>query len=203
MRRGLLNGGKFLCSDVGVDMEIWGLFTQMKDMPSLPVEHALEIVERAMEGAIDLDREFNLYGYDYAIKTGKKRKAIKNLSTETFIDFSGCRDDKQNDVESKGGVSIDVVSFQADALSDARNEFECLLDNAELQCAIESIKSLNEDFMVEYSIDLISLIRKAVKGIPQAVLKLKGVCDEMPCVAEQVKVVLSSGVSVEECFSAE
>ena len=46
-------------------------------------------------------------------------------------------------------------------------------------------------------------VEKAVKGIPQAVLKLKGVCDEMPCVAEQVKVILSSGVSVEECFSAE
>lgn len=202
MRRGLLNGGKFLCSDVGLDMEVWGLFSQMSELPNIPVEHALEIIERAKEGAIDLTREFNLFGYDYAIKTNRKRKAIKKLSTETFIDFSGCRDDRQSDVESRGGISIDVVSYQADALSDAKNEFECLFDNEELKCAIESIKSLNDDFMVEYSIDLISLIRKAVKGIPQAVLKLKEVCDEMTCVAEQVKIILSSGVSVEECFSA-
>lgn len=76
-----------------------------------------------------------------------------------------------------------------------------MFDNAELKCAIESIKSLNDDFIVDYSVDLIALIKKAVQGIPQAVLKLKEVCEQMSCVAEQVKIILNSGVSIDECFA--
>lgn len=198
MKRGLLKGGKFLCSDE-VNKQIWGLFAQMQENPNIEVEHVMEIVDRAMEGAIDLTKKFNLYGYDYAVKTNRKRKQRKNAAIETFIDFSGNKD--EDTPETRGGVSIDVVSYQADMLSEAKNEFEQLFDNAELKCAIESIKSLNDDFIVDYSVDLIALIKKAVQGIPQAVLKLKEVCEQMSCVAEQVKIILNSGVSIDECFA--
>lgn len=198
MKRGLLKGSKFLCSDE-VNKQIWGLFAQMQENPNIEVEHVMEIVDRAMEGAIDLTKKFNLYGYDYAVKTNRKRKQRKKAAIETFIDFSGNKD--EDTPETRGGVSIDVVSYQADMLSEAKNEFEQLFDNAELKCAIESIKSLNDDFIVDYSVDLIALIKKAVHGIPQAVLKLKEVCEQMSCVAEQVKIILNSGVSIDECFA--
>ena len=76
-----------------------------------------------------------------------------------------------------------------------------LFDNEELMYAINTVKDLNNDFVVEYSIDLIGLIKKAVQGIPQAVVKLKEVCDSMEIVAEQVKIILSSGASIDTCFA--
>lgn len=193
MKRGLLNGSKFLCSKE-IDPRVWGLFAQMKHNDKV-VENALEIIGAAQSGGIDLNRAFNLFGYDFAINKNKKLKAITKLGTETFIDFSNSQSENY-----QGGIDIDTVSFEADALDEAKNEYEYLFDNAELRSAIECIQALNDDFIVEYSVDLIGLIKQAVKGVQTAVSKLKEVCSEMPCVAEQVKIILSSKVPIDECF---
>jgi hypothetical protein len=159
------------------------------------IENALEIIGAAQRGSIDFNRAFNLFGYNFAINKNKMLKAITKLSTETFIDFSNSQSEYY-----QGGVDIDTVSFKTDALDEAKNEYEYLFDNAELRSAIECIQALNDDFIVEYSVDLIGLIKQAVKGVQTAVSKLKEVCNEMPCVAEQVKIILSSKVPIDECF---
>lgn len=197
MKHGLLCGLK--AQRDAIDSRIWALFTQMQNS-SMEIDCIEEIVTRAIEGGIDLDREFNLPAYVAAIHRNSDRKSYRKLTKETFIDFHGEREAAE-DSSAMGGMSIDVVSYQADALSEAKSEFEMLFDNEELMYAINTVKDLNNDFVVEYSIDLIGLIKKAVQGIPQAVVKLKEVCDSVEVVAEQVKIILSSGVSVDTCFA--
>lgn len=196
MKHGLLCGLK--AQRDAIDTRIWALFTQMQNS-SMEIDCIEEIVTRAIEGGIDLDREFNLPAYVAAIHRNSDRKSYRKLAKETFIDFHGEKEASE-DSSSVGGISIDVVSYQ-DALSEAKSEFDMLFDNEELMYAVNTVKDLNNDFVVEYSIDLIGLIKKAVKGIPQAVVKLKEVCDSMEIVAEQVRIILSSGASIDTCFA--
>lgn len=183
-----------------IPMEVWALFKDMLERPDLPVQNVLEIVEKAVSGCIDMENDFNLFGYDFAIQKGRIKTQRAKLKKETFIDFSDVQKDR-SDAKEIGGANINVISFQADALSDSKSEFDELFDNAELRSAVETIKALNDDFITEFQVDLIALIKKAVRGVPQAVLKLKKVCEEVVCVGEQVKIILSANVSVEECFA--
>lgn len=203
-RNGLLRGSRFL-GNSEVPKEVWKLFKSMldnvdKDVDKVyEVENVCEIVQKALEGKIDMNSEFKLKAYNETINMGKRRNAVQKMKKETFIDFFSSDEDKYTN-EVTGGVTIDVVSFQADTMSEAKSDYDCILDNAELISAINNIKALNEDFIVEYQVDLISLIKKAVQGIPQAVVKLREICEEVSCVGEQVKIILSSGVSISECF---
>lgn len=177
---------------------ILSLFTSMLDQPEKTVECTEEIITAGLEKRIDFSRVFNLDAYEYTIKNNTRMNVEKERSKKVFIDFASNESERESSLRN-GGMTVDSVS--ASAIKDLSDAFEEVLDNSELQYAIDTIKSLNDDFIVDYGINLVSVIKKAVIGFPQAVAKLKELCDEFDVVSEQVQIILQSGKDVESCFA--
>ena len=178
--------------------EILGLFVSLVDNPNKKLEFTSEIVFNGLQGRIDLRREFNIDAYETSIrknqvlgKEGKKKK-------ELYIDMSGSSDD-WDEVTCSGGIKLDQVNDRVvDKIQDA---YEQLLLDDELQYAVDTIKALNDDLMLEESIDLIYALKQSVKGIPEAIKSVKEVCENNGLVSELVMTVLNSGYEVSQIFT--
>ena len=178
--------------------EILGLFVSLVDNPNKKLEFTSEIVFNGLQGRIDLSREFNIDAYETTIRKnqvlgneGKKKK-------ELYIDMSGGSDD-WDEVTCSGGIKLDQVNDRVvDKILDA---FEQLLLDDELQYAVDTIKALNDDLMLEESIDLIYALKQSVKGIPEAIKSVKEVCENNGLVSELVMTVLNSGYEVSQIFT--
>ena len=179
----------------GVDVlpeEVSLLFKEMATDGKSPVECADEIIRAGLEGRINLNVPFNLRGYEYTIKCTERMKKEQNKFKTLYIDFEN---DKENTQRGSGLYNADYVS--QNCINKMHDAYEEIADSAELQSAIATIKSLNSDFIIEYDVDLVSLIKRAVGGFPEAREKLANVCKEFELVGEQVKLILSSGFEVE------
>lgn len=177
--------------------EVLNLFVKANQTPNKKIEFASEIISNGLQGRIDFTREFNLDAYEATIRKNQRLNLDAKKRKETYIDYSASGDD-WSDVFRTGGMTIDAVS--ASAIVDVKDAFEQLMDDEELKYAIESIKSLQPVLFVEEQVDFIGAIKDALNGIPNALATVKEICDKYDVVAEQVKCILSSGYSFEECF---
>ena len=164
------------------------LFTAMTERPEKSVEYAEEIINAGLEGRIDFDREFNLDAYEYRVRNTTYMNVEKTKRKVTF--FHG----EDIDDTHKGGVSENKVS-------DDRDDYANIDDEDEVKWAVNNIKAENNTFRVDYGINLIKLLRKGIEGYPQATERLRMVCKEFERVGEWIKIILSSGYSVDLLFS--
>jgi len=177
--------------------EVLNLFVKASQTPGKKIEFASEIISNGLQGRIDFTREFNLDAYEATIRKNQRLNLDAKKRKETYIDYSASGDD-WSDVFRTGGMTIDAVS--ASAVVEVKDAFEQLMDDEELKYAIESIKSLQPVLFVEEQVDFIGAIKDALSGIPNALATVKEICDKYDVVAEQVKCILSSRYSFEECF---
>lgn len=136
------------------------------------------------------EEEFNSVGFGNAVSQNQRKSAEKNKSKVVNL----C-DDTDSDIAPRNGdITIDRASSDSvlsiKVISDSYEEFE---NGQELAYAIDQIRSLNETFISDYSIDLIALINKAISKEMPAIEKLKQVCGRFEAVAELVKVILMNG----------
>lgn len=168
----------------GIPDRVQRLFVEMAEHPDKPVEYVDEILRAGMTGRIDLDSEFNLYGYCHKIKTTGNMSAVKKqLEKETYIAFDSS--DFEGTAKS-GGV-------QANKLTPFIEEYDAIEDKAELDFAVNMISQLHNDLLVQEGINIPVLIKRALVGVPQAIAGLKKVCDEFEILGEYIKVVLEAG----------
>lgn len=198
VRRGLLNGSK---QTKTVKLQIWGLFVAMMENPTKNIEYIWEIFESAKAGRINLDRPFNLAKYDAIIRRNGKLNTYRDMKEFglKYIDFSRESLDRQ-DSKANGGITVDVVSYQASVISDTVDDFEKLFIDDELKDAVGYVNALNESFIVDEGIDVIFLLKKALDGIPDAVAKLRTLCEDFPLIGENIKIIISSGQEVATLF---
>lgn len=185
-----------------INPSVWVIFKGIDKFSSVDgfrIEHVSEMLDAACEGKIDLTRDFNLAAYERKILETEYKNSLKKASKIKFISFADSDTELEDDLRS-GGMTINDVSYMNSKMSDIKSDFDEFFDNEELKSAINSIQQLNEDFITEYGVDLVVLLKKAASGLPQAIQKLKEVCSEFTVVAETIKVILASGVSVDECF---
>lgn len=192
--------------DCSVSPKIWAIFAGLQDAMAkydssdFRIEHIDDIYRAAVDGKIDMSKPFNLAAYEFAIQHRDKLNKKKQMRDITFISFADSDTERDADLRS-GGVSVDVASYRAEIFADVKSDFDQLFDNEELKYAIEQIKQLNDDMAVNYGVDLIVLLKQAVlTESPEAKSKIKEVCSKFSVVAEQVKIILSSGVPIQECF---
>ena len=180
--------------DSEIPENVLNLFSSLVNEPTKKVEYASEIIERGLAGGIALNGTFDIDAYECAIRKniylGKEQKKKKEFY------FDDCSDDDFDDVASSGGIKIE--RYKASEIQDA---FELLLDDDELNYAIDTIKALDLDLQEEENIFIIKVLEQALKGIPLAVSKIKEVCNRYKVVSEQIEIILSSGKTFEEMFS--
>lgn len=165
-----------------------GLFSSMMERPEKSVEYAEEIINAALEGRINFDKEFNMGAYETSIRNNTRMNAQDRMKKETFFT------DDDLDEAYKGGVSENKVS-------DNRDDYASFEDEDEVKWAVNSIKAENNTYRIDYGINIIKLLKKATGGYPQAMEKLKMVCLEFERVGEWIKIILSSGHSVDSLFT--
>ena len=175
------------------------LFQGMQATPEKNLECSLDIIRGGLKGTINTNRPFNMRGWEYTYLKNERLGTFKKQAKQKYIAHGvGGNSDEFNQAMRSGGITEDQLAISAiEELTDA---FEELIDNEELNYAISTIKSLNEDFILDYDVDLVSLIKKAVGGYHSSIEKLKEVCEEFTLVADYVKVILESGATIESCF---
>lgn len=192
---GLYRGNDHVTDDVAM------LFYKQLQRPDKFVNNAADIVMAGLDGRIDTSREFNLWGYDYAISTnGKLSEDVRKRKKEKYISFDTDDETVSADLRN-GGITIDMLSYSSLTNETAADEFEEIENSMELEYAVKTIKEINDDYITYEGIDLIQLIKSAVQRVPQAIEKLKEVCLDNEFVGEQVKVILGSGAPLDSQFA--
>lgn len=178
--------------------EVLGLFTSLLDNPNKKLEFASEIIFNGLSGRINFNQEFNIDAYEATIRKNQNLGKENKRKKECYIDMTDSADDWE-EVSGRGGIKLAQVNSRAvDKIQDA---YEHLLLDDELKYAVDTIKAINEDLMVEESIDLIYALKQSVRGIPDAVKSVKEICENNSLVAELVKTVLNSGYEVGQIFA--
>lgn len=174
--------------DNTVAPEVYELFKGMLTSNEKEVPYALEIIKAANEGRISMDGSFCLEAYCGKIKSNLEKNAIQRAKKVTFLDMSANpEEDMEKGVAGAGfGVSVNkIVKMES--------SYEEIDEDEDLVYAIKQIKRVQEDILAEEGIDLLFLMKRAASGVPQAVQKLRQFCEEYELLAEQVKIILTSG----------
>lgn len=156
------------------------------------IEYVSEIVFAGMDGRIALDKYFNLQAYIYAIE--QNGGLANSRKGKKFISLDTTRWSADDDNEG-------VLSEERLVIEEVESEIDKLLDDDELVYAIRAIKGLNNDLLITEGVNLISLMKTALNGIPKAIAELRRICDFYPSISESVQVVLGCGRSFEEVLA--
>lgn len=163
------------------------LFKDFKDYRG-EFDYSIELIDAAIEGRIDITKQFSLFGYCKTVREGNFQTELKRLKKQQYII------DDDNDDET--GVKVS-------SLVDTRSDYEIIDDKEELSYTVNKIRALNDELISTIGIDLVYCMRQALKGTPQAVQELTNICEEYDFIAEYIQIILSSGVSFEELFPDE
>ena len=136
------------------------------------VECVSEILDGAMQGRINLEKQFNLLGYAWTVQKNQKINQVKKLKkVKPLMDDADAYDEEKK----ASGVSLNQVSYDnyTHGNSKLASSFEETLAESELQFAISTIKNLNEEFVITYNVDLTVTLKSAMQGVSKAVEVLK------------------------------
>lgn len=152
------------------------------------LDYTLEIIDAAMEGDIDFEKEFNLRGYIYTIKKSRELENYRRKKKVLRIN------DTVDEVTDYGdGVPVDALSGFVDKVDD----FEKFESDDEVLYAVEEINKISNDILVCYHLDIKRCIKQALRGTPESLNLLKGLVEENKYIGELVKILLASGYSLE------
>ena len=181
----------------GITEDVLNLFIDLAHNPSKQIEFASEIVDAGMSGRIRLDGSFNIDAYEAGIRKTNRLYANSQRKKQVSADMSGAGLDDLEFSETGVLTSDYVNAHLSEEMTDAYDE---LLDNYELEYAIDTLKMLREDMIRKAGVDILYTIKQALSGATDARKVLRDVCERFELVAEQIKVVLGSGRSFYECF---
>ena len=149
------------------------------------LNYTLEVYEAVLDGRVDV-KHFNMIGFIRGIQDNTKMNKEKSTKKLTYFKSEGS--DEEAD-----GVAENHVRTPEDKYA----EYD---DSDEVQWAVNKIITLQDEFSVDYGVNLIHAMKKAAEGFPQAVELLKNLCDEADTLSELVYIILSSGQSLDELF---
>ena len=185
----------------GVDAipeQVLGLFSSLVENKNKRIEYASEIMDAGLQGRINLNKEFNIDGYEATITMYNNRNKEKKRKKETYINFNTDSEDWEN-VSRSGGITEDVVSYQE--AQKMQSEYDKLILDDSLRFAVETIKNLQPILFAEAKVDFIKVIKNALACVPGSVETVKKICNDYPILGEQVSEILSSGVSFKALFA--
>ena len=176
---------------------VLSLFDVLVENPEERSEYPSEIISAGLQGRINLNKDFNLKAYEAKIKHNEKLGKEGRKKREVYMSYTDNNDD-WDEVNSSGGVKSDLVS--AHAAQNMRDAYEELIMQDSLGYAIETIESLRNELIIHENVDIITLMKQALKSIPRSVKLLRRICEDYEVVAEQVEVILNSGFDLDELF---
>ena len=172
------------------------LFKDLVVNPDKKIEFASEIVVSGLQGHINLNKDFNIDAFEYAIKHNTFLNKERKKKKESYIEFDS---EDWEDSATHGGIQESQINGKAvQKMADA---FEEIIADDSLRYAVETIKSLNNDLIVEENIDFIEVLKQAVDFVPSAVEMVKYICDKYKVISDIAYEILNSGRPIDELFA--
>lgn len=163
--------------------KVWELFEKANELGT-KLDYTLEIIEAAMQGRIDLEKDFKLKEYVASIDRTRRLEGLREAKRAVHVT------DVSDDEDSSG------VPYPADD----RDDYEELENKFELQQAVDRFNEMQNYFLVNAKCDSKLAVRQALRGIPESIGLVKNLCDEYPIAADLLKIILGSGYSYEQIF---
>ena len=151
------------------------------------LDYSLEIIEAVADGRITNLDSFNIDGFVFKIQENQKFTGVSSTKKETHINIG------EHDEEDRSGVNEENIKEQEDL-------YEKVNTDLDLGYAVKKINELSDVYMIMDGVDIIHLLRNAVRGLSQAQEKLKELCDSYKELGDVVYDILSSRCSVEDLF---
>ena len=149
-----------------------------------------------MQGRINLNKDFNIDAFEYAIKHNTFLNKERKKKKESYIEFDS---EDWEDSATHGGIQESQINGKAvQKMADA---FEEIIADDSLRYAVETIKSLNNDLIVEENIDFIEVLKQAVDFVPSAVEMVKYICGKYKVISDIAYEILNSGRPIDELFA--
>lgn len=152
------------------------------------LNYCMEVCEAVIEGRVDI-KHFNMIGFIKSIQNNEKMNMEKSPKKVTYFKPDVTCDDVDGVFESKIQAQEDLYA-----------KYD---DEDEIQWAVNKINSLLDEFILDYGVHVIHVMKKAAIGFPQAKEILRNLCDEVDTLSELVYIILSSGQSLDELFPEE
>ena len=172
------------------------LFKDLVINPEKKIEFASEIVVSGLQGRINLKKDFNIDAFEYAIKHNTYLNIERKKKKESYINFDS---EDWDESAIRGGIQDSQLNSKAvEKMADA---FEELIMDDSLRYAVETIKSLNNDLIVEENINFIEVLKQAVDFVPSAVEMVKYICDKYKVISDMAYEILNSGKPIDELFA--
>lgn len=182
-----------------IPKEVLGLFTDLALNTDKRIEFTEEIVSNGLQGRIDFNKPFNIDAYEATIRKNQNLCKESKRKKVRYIDFSS--GDDYEDISKNGGIREDDLHKSSDSVRAMRDAFEEFIDDESLQYAVNSIKALSEELLIEEEVDLIEALKSAKRGTPSAVTVVKNLCSKYTVVADLIYEILDSGRDLEEVFA--
>lgn len=147
-------------------------------------DSSIEVIDAAMAGRINSDKDFNLAGYDTGVKNNTYMNESKKAGEEVYLD-------------AEEDTYADAVLFEQSAKIDP---YEAIFNENEVQSSVTKLLSMRTEFLVDEGVDFIFAIRQALKGIPQAVECLRSLCENYSRIRDHIQIILASGIPFEDLF---
>lgn len=154
------------------------------------LNYVLEVYEAVLDGRIDLEHHFSMIGYIKTIQENNKCTESKRAQKVTYF-VPDCDDRSNHDA---------IIESHIESKEDMYAKYD---DADELKWAVDKLNALLDEFILDYGVHIIHVMKKAANGFPQAKEILKKLCDEVDTLSELVYIILSSGQSLDELFPEE
>ena len=144
--------------------------------------HTLEIVNAAMSGRLCSTREggfesFDLDLYERKCSENDTRSKGRIVQKELFI-----VDDCGNDEEEKIGYG----DVSASKLGSVEDSFDEMLDSQDFEQNLRILYRIRDKYIIDKGVDLVQLLKNALKVIPEAIAELKGLITTDPAVGDLI-----------------
>lgn len=157
---------------------VWGLFRSLGEITPAQREsmysgseyaHTLETVSAALNGSIPTDREsvrnFNLWGYECACAANDFKSRLNRVKKElNIVDVSS---------ESDSSLQVGYGDISDRELKAKDDLFEDLVDSMTFEDNIKTLLNIRSKYIVECGVDVVGVLRSALRGIPDAVNEMR------------------------------
>lgn len=147
--------------------KVWSLFDSMsaEEINRNSYEYSLNIIRAAIQGSIVVDEneKFPLKGYTYGCRRNEKLSKCQQTMKELFIVDSFTED--ENEKIGFGDISERVLG-EVDTMLDA------FIDDESFEQSIESLLGLRNEYLVKQGIDIVEIVKGALKNVQASVKML-------------------------------
>lgn len=160
--------------------EVLKIFSDCREVSEIS-EYAYEIIDKGIEGVLNLDNKFQTKAYENKVKDNKRLTQKKHWKKNLQI------------VEDTGEKEETKLSYAVSSntlAQDMEEAFEKVRLSADIQRALKELDSKSKDIMSYYGVDIVESVKGAISGVEECIEDLRRVCAEYTPIKDAVEVLI-------------